>query len=216
MLALVSQPFAEEIMSTDPTLTILMYFVLPVWLAAGFADWLCHRATRIESTTGAKKSVIHMLMFAEVGLPLLAAIFLEINAGIILLMIVAFFVHEPTALWDVSYVVIGRNVTPFEQHVHSYLDLVPLMAILLVVARHWTQFLALLGLGSEPARFELTAKSEPLPVAYIAILFALILLFELLPYLEELWRGVRARRRSAASVGGPASASPHARGRSSP
>ncbi len=216
MLALVSQPFAEEIMSTDPTLTILMYFVLPVWLAAGFADWLCHRATRIESTTGAKESVIHLLMFAEVGLPLLAAIFLEINAGIILLMIVAFFVHEATALWDVSYAVSGRKVTPFEQHVHSFLELVPLMAILLVVARHWTQFLALLGLGSEPARFGLTAKSEPLPVAYIAILFALILLFELLPYLEELWRGVRARRRSAASAGGPASASPHARGRSSP
>ena len=107
-------------------------------------------------------------------------------------------------------------MTPFEQHVHSFLELVPLMAILLVVARHWTQFLALLGLGREPARFELTAKSEPLPVAYIAILFALILLFELLPYLEELWRGLRARRRSAASAGGPASASPHARGRSSP
>lgn len=105
-------------MSTDPTLTILMYFVLPVWLAAGFADWLCHRATHIESTTGAKESVIHLLMFAEVGVPLLAAIFFEINAGIILLMIVAFFVHEATALWDVSYAVGGRKVTPFEQHVH--------------------------------------------------------------------------------------------------
>ncbi|MEX3760050.1 diguanylate cyclase [Paraburkholderia phenoliruptrix] len=187
-------------MSTDPTLTLLMYFVLPVWLAAGFADWLCHRATRIESTTGAKESLIHLLMFAEVGLPLMAAIFLEINAGIILLMIVAFLIHEATALWDVSYALGGRKVTPLEQHVHSFLELVPLMAILLVVSRHWPQFAALFGLGSEPARFELTAKTEPLPLAYIVTLFALILLFELLPYLEELWRGLRARRRGFASA----------------
>ncbi|WP_025596892.1 hypothetical protein [Burkholderia sp. WSM2230] len=195
-------------MSTDPTLSILMYFVLPVWLAAGFADWLCHRATHIESTTGAKESVIHLLMFAEVGLPLLAAIFLEIDAGIILLMIVAFFAHEATALWDVSYAVGGRKVTPFEQHVHSFLELVPLMAILLVVSRHWPQFQALFGLGSQPARFELIAKSEPLPVIYIVTLFALIVVFELLPYLEELWRGLRARRRGFAST--------NASGRSSP
>lgn len=43
-----------------------------VWLVAGFADWLCHRASHIESTTGAKESLIHLLMFAEVGVPLLA------------------------------------------------------------------------------------------------------------------------------------------------
>jgi len=143
VLALVSQPFAEEIMSIDPTLTILMYFVLPVWLAAGFADWLCHRATRIESTTGAKESVIHLLMFAEVGLPLLAAIFLEINAGIILLMIVAFFVHEATALWDVSYAIERRYVSPLEQHVHSFLEMIPLMAGSFVAVLHWPQLLAL-------------------------------------------------------------------------
>ena len=195
-------------MSTDPTLTILMYFILPLWLAAGFADWLCHRATHIESTTGAKESVIHLLMFAEVGLPLLAAIFLEINAGIILFMIVAFFVHEATALWDVSYAVSGRNVTPFEQHVHSFLELVPLMAIVLVVSRHWLQFQALLGIGSEPAGFELTAKTQPLPVAYIVTLFALILVFELLPYFEELWRGLRTRRRGFASASASGRSSP--------
>jgi hypothetical protein len=48
-------------MLNDPMVLILMYFVLPVWLVAGFADWLCHRATHIESTTGAKESLIHLL-----------------------------------------------------------------------------------------------------------------------------------------------------------
>lgn len=82
-------------MQYDPIVVILMYFLLPVWFAAGFADWLCHRATHIETTTGAKESLIHLLMFAEAGVPLLAAIFLEINALVIGLAIIAFILQKP-------------------------------------------------------------------------------------------------------------------------
>jgi hypothetical protein len=71
--------------------------------------------TDIEHTTGAKVSLIHLLMFGEVALPLLAGLFLEINALIIALMIVAFLAHEVTALWDVSYAVTRRYVSPVEQ-----------------------------------------------------------------------------------------------------
>jgi hypothetical protein len=58
-------PFRIRSMLSDPTVLILMYFVLPVWLLAGFADWLCHRASHIETTTGPKESLIRLLMFAE-------------------------------------------------------------------------------------------------------------------------------------------------------
>lgn len=85
-------------MLNDPMVLVLMYFVLPVWLVAGFADWLCHRATHIESTTGAKESLIHLLMFAEVGIPLLAAMFLEVNALVISVMMIVFLIHEATAI----------------------------------------------------------------------------------------------------------------------
>jgi hypothetical protein len=44
-----------------------MYFVLPVWLAAGFADYLCHRAASIETTSGPKESLLHLLQLAEMG-----------------------------------------------------------------------------------------------------------------------------------------------------
>ena len=176
----------------DPTLFILLYFILPLWLVAGFADWLCHRASHIEHTTGAKESLIHLLMFAEVGAPLLAGIFLEINAGVLAFMIVAFFVHEATALWDVSYAVTARRVTPVEQHVHSFLEMIPLMAITSVTALHWAQFLALFGVGPDSAHFFLRWKPDPLPTAYIASIFAAIFVFELLPYVAELLRGLKA------------------------
>ncbi|WP_352663329.1 diguanylate cyclase [Mesorhizobium sp. M0621] len=148
-------------MLSDPTVLILMYFVLPLWLIAGFADWLCHRASHIESTTGAKESLIHLLMFVEVGIPLLAAMFLEVNALIIATMLVAFVAHEATAMWDVSYATTARTVSPVEQHVHSFLEMIPLIGIVSVVSLHWVQFQALFGFGLEPARFEIAWKPEP-------------------------------------------------------
>jgi hypothetical protein len=175
-----------------PAALILMYFVLPLWLVAGFADWLCHRASHIESTTGPKESLLHLLMFGEVGIALLAGIFLQINALVIALMILVFFVHEATALWDVSYAVTARRVGPFEQHVHSFLEIIPLLAIVCVVTLHWTQFLALFGTGPEAAQYALRSKDEHLPISYLACLFTAIALFVLIPYVEELLRGLRA------------------------
>ena len=68
------------------------------------------------------------------------------------------------------------------------------MAAAFVAVLHWPQFLALFGLGAEPARFDLVWKQTPLPVAYIAAVLIAALLLEALPYLEELWRCLRAAR----------------------
>lgn len=131
----------------DPSRLISLYAILPLWLVAGFADWLCHRHAHIENDHGCQGIVIHLLMFAEVGLPLLAGIFLKVNALVLGLMVVCFFLHEATALWDMSYAVTAGDVSPIEQHVHSFLEMIPLMAILLLASMHWRQFLALWGLG---------------------------------------------------------------------
>src|SRR5437660_11235720 len=82
---------------------ILMYFVLPLWLAAGFADYLCHRAASIETTSGWKESILHLLQLGEMAIPTLGAIFLDINALVIVTMILCLIAHEVTAIWDVSY-----------------------------------------------------------------------------------------------------------------
>jgi hypothetical protein len=171
---------------------MLMYFVLPLWLMAGLADYLCHRASDIEHTSGAKESLLHLLLFAEMGVPVLAAIFLEIDALIIAMMIVCFLLHEATSLWDVSYASKRRNITPIEQHVHSFLEMLPLIGLLLIVVTHSGQFLALFGLGNEPASFTLAFKRNPLPWPYIVIVLLAVALLEVLPFVEELIRGLRA------------------------
>jgi hypothetical protein len=182
----------------DPSVaqSMLMYFVLPLWLAAGFADYLCHRATSIETTSGPKESLLHLLQFAEMAVPTLAAIFLEINALVILVMIVSLILHQLTAMWDVQFAYHRREVTPIEQHVHSVLEMLPLTALLIIVALHWQKFLALLGMGTQAADFTLRLKEPPLPWLYVVAVLTLVLLFEVLPYAEELVRTLRARRKA--------------------
>jgi hypothetical protein len=190
------QEAIETIMDPSITQSMLMYFVLPLWLAAGFADYLCHRASSIETTSGPKESLLHLLQFSEMAVPTLAAIFLEINALVILVMIVSLILHQLTAMWDVRFAYHRREVTPIEQHVHSVLEMLPLTALLIIVALHWQQFLALIGMGTQVADFSLRLKEPPLPWLYVVVMLTLVLLFEILPYAEELVRTLRARRKA--------------------
>lgn len=182
----------------EVTRSVLMYFVLPLWLFAGFADYLCHRASHIATTSGPKESLIHLLMLGEISIAVIAAMSFEINAGIVLLMFIVWATHEATALWDVTFAHHRREVTPIEQWVHSYLGVLPLLSLVLVVVLHWTQFLALFALGSEAPRFEIVWKEPPLPWSYVLPIISATILFEVLPYFEELFRGLRAwsRRRT--------------------
>jgi hypothetical protein len=189
-----AQPFPSE--GDDATAEIsrafLMYFVVPLWIAAGTADAACHRATDIETTSGPKESALHILMLAEVGLPLMAAMFLEVTSPVLALLIASFILHELTALWDVSYAVKRREVTPIEQHVHSFLEMIPLMAASVTAILHWKQFLSLVGIRRDPQDFRIMLKKRPLPLAYSATVIGAVILMEGLPYLHEFIRGIRA------------------------
>jgi hypothetical protein len=177
---------------------ILLWLVIPAWIGAGLLDWQCHRAARIERTSGARESMLHLVLFAEIGLPLVACLLLRINALVFALAILGFVAHEITSLMDVSYATRHREVTPFEQHVHSFLELLPLTAILLLAVLHPGQILALVGLGAEAADFTLAWKQPPLPGFYVAGVLTASVVCGLLPYAEELSRGFRSRRIPAA------------------
>ena len=179
-------------MEAEVTRNVLMYFVLPLWLFAGFADYLCHRASSIATTAGPKESLIHLLMLTEMGIPVTAAMALEVNALVILVMIICWALHEATAVWDVFYANDKREITPIEQWVHSYLGVLPLLSLVLVVVLNWAQFLALFGFGTATPRFEIVWREPPLPWGYVLSVITAVMLLEVLPYLEELVRGLIA------------------------
>jgi hypothetical protein len=171
---------------------LLLLVVLPAWMGAGLADYFCHRATRIEQTSGVPESLLHLLQFALVGLPVTAALFLYPNAGFFLFAGICILLHHGVAAADLVYANDIRRIAPREQMVHSVLEIAPITAFLLLAVIHWPQFLSLFGLGSEPARFSPAVRV--LPIGYIAGTLGAAFLLNLLPYAEELLRCMHARR----------------------
>lgn len=170
----------------------LMYLVVPGWLLAGLADYFCHRVSHIERTSGVGESLLHVLQFAEVGVPLLAALFLEINAAVLLIMLAGLALHQATAVWDVRYANATRRVAPAEQHVHGILEMTPAIATAIIAILNWPDFTSLFGIGD--ARFVLELKHAPLSAWYLAVVMTGVVLCGVLPYGEELLRTLRAAK----------------------
>jgi hypothetical protein len=173
----------------------LLYFILPLWIIAGLGDYAMHRRTRIEETSGTKESVLHILQLVQIGVPILLGLLLEVNALVLLVMLIGLLAHEATALWDLHYTTGLREIRPLEQHVHSFMEVLPLMAVSFVSMLYWDQLQSLFGIGPEPARWDLRPKSDPLPTGYLLSLLGAVGFFIVLPFGEELWRCIRAARR---------------------
>lgn len=170
---------------------LLMYAVFPLWVAAGLADWACHRRTRIERTSGLPENLFHWALFGQMGLAALAVAWAEINAAVLLLVFAAFLAHELTTYVELRYTVPRRWVGPFEQMVHSFMELLPLVVLALLAVIAWDQVLALFDLGVP--EFELRPKTQPWPDAYLGGAFAAAVVFNVLPMAEETVRCWRRR-----------------------
>lgn len=157
------------------------YLLFPLWVAAGLADYFCHRRTRIEATSGWRESAFHFTMMVQVAIPLLALLFLEINALVMTVVAAGALLHTATFYWDVRYTFDKRAITPFEQLVHSFLVGIPLFAAAMVVILH----------QSARSDWSLRLKEEPVPATYLLLILGTSMLFNLLPLLEEVWRTTR-------------------------
>jgi len=187
-------------MSTHALLQgLLMYGVVPIWLVAGLADYGCHRRSRIEWSSGLKESLLHLLQFGLVGVPLLAALLLEVNAAVLLVMLVMLLLHQAIAVWDVRYANRTRPVSPLEQHIHGVLEMNPTFGTAIVAILHWDQFIALFGGGN--AVFNLAWKYNSLPAWYLTLVLVGVLVFGVLPYGEEFLRTWRAASTKALQPG---------------
>jgi hypothetical protein len=168
-------------------LRYIVYGILPAWFIPGLLDWNQHRRSRIEQTAGTRESLIHLLMMTEVGVPLTLGLLCEINPLILTAILVALAAHEATALWDVGTAEhSGRQVTTFEQHVHSFLESMPIMAASALGCLRWRQVRELLGGARSRDAWRLRWKKEPLPAGYLGGIGAGVVFAVALPYGEEL------------------------------
>lgn len=179
---------------SDQALRYVTVFVLPVWTIAGVADYLWHRRTKIETTSGVEESFTHLLMMVEMAPSVLAGLFLETNATTLAIMIASFLVHQATAVWDVAYTAKRRLIPTGEQHTHSFLEMVPFCIASFAICTHWDEFLSLLGKGTERPKFRLTLRRPPLPPWRTAGIVGLLGASVVVPHVEELLRCWKAGR----------------------
>ncbi|MGW3152247.1 diguanylate cyclase [Streptomyces sp. NPDC001177] len=174
----------------------VLFGLLPLWVAPAVADWWMHKRTRIEETSGVRESAVHALMMTEAGVPVAMGILARINPLVLSVMGAAAAVHGATALYDVSLAVQEREVRPLEQHIHSFLEVLPLSALAFTSCLHPDQVRSLLRGGPEPGAWKLLPKPHPLSARYLIGLGAVIGTGVILPYAEEMLRCMRARRRA--------------------
>lgn len=171
-----------------------------MWFLAGFADYLLHRRSHIERTSGVRESLIHHLMLAEIGVPLIMAAFFRIDAGLIVIFIVCLVAHEITGNFDIRFAESHcREVSATEEQVHSVLEILPLTAALLVILPHFSQAMALMGAGPEHADFTIALKQPP-EMRQILITAIALAVLVLGPYTEETIRCLRARQNVSSPV----------------
>lgn len=173
-------------------INVMLYLFLPLWGIAGFADWCCHRATKIELTSGIKESLMHSLMGIQMGIPIILCLIYEVNVLILLICIVTWISHEVVAHCDVRFATNKREISIWEMHAHTYLGSLPLFMLTSIIVINWHVFQQLISLDWA-GYMSLIVVTEPhgnpsYLTAYL-IFMAVLCVF---PYLEENLRCLKA------------------------
>jgi hypothetical protein len=174
----------------------LLYFLLPAWIATGALDWWCHRRTGIERF-GPYEPLLHLMLLSLAGLPILLGLFLQINALVLLAMILCFLAHEVVGFVDINWATSKRGIPPLEQRVHDLLTAIPFAALSLVLVLHWQELALLVTQPGEALRQPLRLRVPQLAPGIVWTILGLVVVGNLVPYMEELLRAARCRLRTA-------------------
>ena len=175
----------------SPIESLLYWGLIPAWGVPGLVDWWYHRRAGIERPDhgGAKESLIHSLMLAESGIPVLLALLGEVNPAALAVMTAAALAHEATAHRDVALASgSAREVSAGEQQIHSVLETLPFVLVGLLAACNWPR---LRSSWRQPSSWHLRRRDIPVSARYLLGMAAIITATGAVPYAEELARCVR-------------------------
>lgn len=185
--------------TTDQLLiNLILYGLLPLWGITGFIDWCCHRATRIERTSGLKESLIHSLMGVQLGIPIVLGLAFQVNVLVLLICFAAWFLHELLAHWDVHYSAPLRRISLWEVHVHNYMATIPLYLLMLIVVLNWDVVIRLVTFDWAGQFVLQPAETRHASPAYVRGYLAFMAVLCVFPYMEENIRCLRAARSASA------------------
>lgn len=166
-------------------INLLLYVFLPLWGVAGLADWCCHRATKIEATSGLRESLLHSLMGIQIGIPILLCLLFYINVIVLLICFAAWLLHELIAHMDVQFASPRREISIWEMHAHDYLATLPLYMLSMIVIINWPVFIDLITFQWQ-GQMELVLLDKPHGgKGYLPFYLSFMAFVCVFPYLEE-------------------------------
>ena len=170
--------------------------MLPLWLLAGLADYIVHARSDIPRTSGVRESALHLLQTAEIGVPMLALLFLEATPPVLALALAGVVAHTVTAYRDVRFASPRRRITVFEQFAHAFLIASPFAALAVVAVLHWPAWRALFPpFDAGAVDWTLRWRDPPFAPATLAAILGASFVFGVVPGAIEFARTLSAARR---------------------
>jgi hypothetical protein len=160
---------------------LIVFGFYPLWLLAGAADYLCHRRSRIEHTSGVRESWLHVAQFATMLLIVGGLALFAVRGLALIVLVLLVTVHTVLSYIDVKYTQPKRFISPAEQHAHALLDVLPLAALAVLAA-------------SDSQTMQEFWRQPALTPAQLALLLGSLLVLAGGPILEEMLRTRRAMR----------------------
>jgi len=108
---------------------VAAYIGYLLWLLAGCLDFACHRRTQLPQTSGLRESALHLAQLALLGIAVVCALALSIGPAVFAALVVLVAAHAVLGYLDTRQAYGRRDIRPFEQHLHSVLDLAPVAAL---------------------------------------------------------------------------------------
>ena len=179
---------AERSDQEAATHRFIAHVLVPVWMLPGVGDYLCHRSSHIERTSGTHESLTHMLMISSTGIGVLTGLFFEINDSALVVMAASALFHEAVVLWDVSYAQRLRPPSAVEQHMHSFLEVLPFTALAGMCCLHPEAAKTLFSPRALKSGFRLKPKRNKESPSYLAAVLVMGTVALALPYAEEFIR----------------------------
>jgi len=121
-----------------PTEFWLAYGAYLAWLLAGSADFICHWRTNLRNTSGVAESATHLIQLGLLAAAVVLGLTFEVGKSSALLIGVLVIAHAVVGYVD-TRIAFGRHrvVLPVEQHIHSVLDMAPLVAFAWLMTTTW-------------------------------------------------------------------------------
>jgi hypothetical protein len=167
---------------------LIAWGLYPAWLAAGGLDYLCHRRTDIDHTSGVTESWLHVAQLACMALIVALGVLAHITLAVFIVLALAALAHSALAFIDVSYTQSRRAITPLEQLAHNYLEVLPLVVVALLAVIHW------------PLEKDVWFAARPGIGWGHALLLGSFAVLAGVPVFEELLRTLRTRAMSLAAI----------------